>query len=183
MNESTRDAFLGLKFGASVEHVKETILAKPGCVLDIENSDNENIIFNGLKFAGRETLLIMFRFIDNKFHTAHVFIKPKLESHIIDLYNEIKDEINDKYYITEEDYETYKFPYEKNDNYTETAISLGKASFSSFWKFKNRDTSENIYNYITLDITENLDIRVCYQDGILAELYMTKQKEKNQADY
>jgi hypothetical protein len=183
MNESTLDAFLGLKFGASIEHVKEIMIAKPDCVLDFENSDNENIIFNGLKFAGRETLLIMFKFINNKFHTAYVFIKPKLESYVIDLYTGIKNEINDKYYITEEDYETYKFPYEKNDGYAETAISLGKASFTSFWKFKNRDTSENIYNYITLDITENLDIRVCYQDGFLAELYINKQKEKNQADY
>lgn len=183
MNELILDAFLGFKFGTSMEHVKEIMLAKPECVVDFENTDNENIIFNGLKFAGRETVFIIFKFFDNKFHTAYVFIKPKLESYVINLYTEIKDEINHKYYITEEDYETYKFPYEKNDNYTETAISLGKASFSSFWKFKNRDTFENIYNYITLDVTENLDIRICYQDGILAELCMAKQKEKNQADY
>lgn len=88
--------FLGIKFGTSLGAVKETISGKPNCVFDTDNSDDNQLFFEGIKFAGRETLFISFKFIDDKFHTAYVLIRPNLESHTIDLYNEIKDEINEK---------------------------------------------------------------------------------------
>jgi hypothetical protein len=179
MSEQKLEGFLGIKFGASTESVKDFMLAKPNCNLDLENSDNNQLFFEGAKFAGRDPLFILFKFVDNKFHTACVLIKPKLESQTIDLYNEIKDEINEKYYKTSEDYETYKYPYEKNDGHTETAIELGKASFSSYWKF-NASSKDN---YIALSITEGLHIKISYQDGMLVQIAVERENAKNNDDY
>lgn len=184
MNGQILEAFLGIKFGSSLESVKEVMLAKPNCILDSENSDCNQLFFEGVKFAGREVLFISFKFIDDKFHTAYVLIRPKLESQTIDLYTEIKDEINTKYFITVEDYESYKTPYEKDDGYTETAIELGKASFSAYWKFKKlTSVYDDLDNYITLGITEGLNIQICYQDGELINLAVEREKAKNSDDY
>ncbi len=179
MNEQQLEGFLGIKFGTSSEDVKDFMFTKPNCTIDLENSDNNQLFFEGAKFAGREPLFILFKFVDNKFHTACVLIKPKLESQTIDLYNEIKNEVNEKYYKTEEDYETYKYPYEKNDGHTETAIELGKATFSAFWKF-NSSSDEN---YIALSITEGLHIKINYQDGSLVQIAVDREKAKNIDDY
>lgn len=177
------EGFMGIKFGTSIDVVKKTMLSKPGCTLDNKYSDTNHLVFDGIKFAGRETLFIRFEFVDKKFHTATAFFKPNLSSKTIDLYNEIKSEINEKYYITEEDFEIYRSPYEKGDGYTESAIRLGKASFSAFWKYKNTNTTEDVNNYIALEINENLNIELSYQDGVLVKISSQRKKAKNNTDY
>lgn len=178
----TLDSFMGIKFGTSRDSVKKIMLSKQGCTLNKESSGDDFMAFQNVKFAGREALFISFKFVDNKFHTSSVLFTSTLESKAIELYNDIKDELNEKYYKTESDFETYKYPYEKDDGHVETAIKIGKATFSSFWGFKNSN-DENITNYISLIISETLSIILSYQDSILLKIAIEREKQKNNADY
>lgn len=178
----TLDGFFGMKFGSSMDSIKKVMLSKPGCKFDTKNSTDDCLIFDGLKFAGRDIGFMMFSFTNNKFHTSKVALISELESKTVDLYKEIKAELNEKYFTTKSDYEFYKSPYEKGDGYTESAIKLGKAEFSSYWEFKNPfSTTEK--NIISLVIKPSLTILIGYQDGILINEVVSKSKEKNFKDY
>ncbi len=173
------DSFLGIPFGSNQRLVNEKLLERNGTYNEI-NSDDITMTYEGIIFGGRQTEFIMFTFFDNQFCKASVYIKPYLESKVVEIFNQIKSEINSKYFITKKDYETYDFPYEKNDGHTETAISLGKAEFISFWNFGNgRDTDD----YIVLKIDENLNIVISYEDGVLLDKLVKKTQQKNIEDY
>lgn len=68
----------------------------------------------------------------------------------------------------------------KKDGYTETAISLGKAEFSSFWKFSN---SNKIDDFLSVRINERLDIVVTYEHGDLTQKFVDRIKEDQSLDY
>lgn len=172
--------FLGIDFGESRESVKEKMLSRENCYFDEENSSNQFQFFKGVKFAGRETDFIMLLFYENKFCKSAIFIKPKLQSQIVQLYQDIKSEINNKYYKTDDDFEHYEYPYEKNDGHIETAISLGKANFSSYWVFPDQD---GIDDFITLKITEDFDVVINYEDGNLTGKMVDENNEENSLDY
>lgn len=183
-NGKTLDVFFGFRFGCSMDSIKKGMLMKPGCTIDSKNSNETRLVFDNVKFAGRDASFMSFSFINNKFHTGAVSIAPNLKSQIIDLYNEIKSELNEKYFVTKDDFEIYKSPYEKGDGYYETAIKLGKASFSSYWMFENpKSNKEDQKNTISLKITETLNISIKYQDGILIDEAVDKSKAKNFKDY
>jgi len=179
----TLEKFYGFRFGTTVDSVKKGMLSKPGCKIDPESS-KDLLIFSGVNFAGRDVLIICFAFVNNKLHTGSVYISPRLESGILDLYNQIRTELNEKYYFSTEFYESYKYPYEKEDGHTITAIKLGKAKFSTYWKFKNpKSESEEDQNLISLRITENLSVKIIYQDGVLINEAVDQQKKENYKDY
>jgi hypothetical protein len=180
VSSANLESFLGIPFGTPGDDAKRILEQKPNCSFDDVNSDNDILFFNGIKFAGRETTFIVLYLFENKFSKASVFIKPKLEAQTIALYQEIKSEINSKYFISKKDYENYSSPYEKDDGHTETAISLGKASFSCFWSFKN-DTQED--DYISLCINENMSITISYENGYLTGQRVKRDKENNMLDY
>jgi len=177
------DSFFGMKFGCSPDSVKKVMLAKPGTSL-MQGSRNDFLMFSGLKFAGRNTERISFSFINNKLHTGKVGFKSNLESKTLELYNEIKDELNQKYFKTKQDYEIYKYPFTKGDGHFETAVSSGKASIASFWEFKNPKAKvKEDNNSISLQITETFLIALCYQDGVLIGQAIDNDNKKNFKDY
>ena len=96
-SSQTLDGFLGIPFGSSKEVVKKAMLLM-GSKLNLEGSDNDYLSFTGTNFAGRQTSSIGFRFVNNKFHTASVFIEPYSESQAVKLYKNIKAELTEKYY-------------------------------------------------------------------------------------
>ncbi|MCC8153882.1 MAG: hypothetical protein LIP01_06510, partial [Tannerellaceae bacterium] len=69
---------------------------------------------------------------------------------------------------------------EKNDGCTETAISLGKANFSCFWNFGESTPTDD---YISIDINEDFEISIAYENGELMTLLVEKEKAKNILDY
>ena len=179
----TLEGFMGIKFGTSIEAVKKSMLSKPGCKIDLKYNDTNRIIFDGVTFAGRETLFIKMLFVDKKLHTAIAYFRPSLESKTIELFNEIKNDINEKYYKTTDDFELYEKPYYKNDGFTEQGIRLGKTTFSVYWTFKHPNTQNNVNDYISLKITESLSIALKYEDGVLVEIASSKEKAKSNSDY
>lgn len=176
------DKFYGFRFGCSSDSVKKAMLLKPGCTFNSENSTSTKLIFEGVKFAGRKTMFIMFSFINNKLHSGNVYIMPELSSEIIELYSKIKDELNEKYYKSEKDFEMYMYPFKKTDGDFETAIKAGKTKIMTFWMFKN-PKSETQQNGISIEITNKMYIVIEYQDGVLAGEEIDKIKKKNFSDY
>lgn len=184
MSAQTLTGFYGFRFGCSVDSIKKVMLAKPGCLLDQKYSNENLLIFGGTSFAGREVVLMKFSFINGKFHTGSVYFDPKMESKTISFYKEIRDELNEKYFKSKQDFEIYKTPYEKGDGYTESAIKLGKATFATYWSFKNpKQKSDEGNNIISLEINERLRVVLAYQDGVLFSESAEKDKSKNFKDY
>ncbi|WP_312391036.1 hypothetical protein [Chryseobacterium sp.] len=174
------NGFLNISFGENKESVIKKINERNG-ILDSQNSTEESLIFNNINFAGRETSFLAFHFINDQFCRAMVFLKANLESKTVNLYKEIKYEINERFYKTRQDFENYEAPFEQNDGYIDTAISLGKANFSSFWSFKNEQAKED--DFISLKINENFYIIITYENGDLMDKYESNRKKNNYQDY
>lgn len=181
MKDLRLNGFLGVEFGSSKETAKEILLSRKGCVLDEVNSSDTALFFDDMKFAGRETSNVMLLFVDDKFAKAAVYIKPKLDAYVLEVYREIKNELNSKYFVTDDDFENYQQPYEENDGYLETGISLGKISISSFWSFV--DANNGLEDFIALKISEDLEIVIHYEDGDLADEMVNKNNDANSLDY
>lgn len=181
MKDLKLNSFLGIDFGSSKEFSKNKLLKRNGCNLDEENSTDTALFFDGMKFAGRNTITVMLLFVDDKFTKSVVYIKPNLDAHILRIYREIKSELNSKYFVTKDDFENYEEPYEENDGHLETGISIGKISISSFWSFP--DANGGLEDFIALSISEELEIVINYEDGDLAEQMASKINEENSQDY
>lgn len=174
------DGFMGIKFGSSAETVKKIILAKPNAELEKEYSKDNTLFFKGLTFAGREVLMIGFKFIDNKFYRAMVGFKLSSSSEIYEVYKEIKNDLNNKYFVTTDEQEEYESPYKKGDGLTEQAIQKSKAHIHAYWEFKNIGSQSNS---IGLSISNGFLISLNYQNGALAKMAETKEKTEKNKDY
>ena len=179
-SSKTLDGFLGIKFGSSYSYAKKVLSSKEGAKLDIKNSKNNKLIFDNLKFGGRQTSFIKLEFFQDKFYGAAVYYSSRLESQVEDLYSSIKSDLNSKYYSTDVDYRNFKSPYFDGDGYETQAIKLGKATIMSAWEFPQSDGNKNS---IFLRITEDLSIRLTYYCGKIAEQAEAVEKNKNATDY
>lgn len=177
---NTLNGFLGVEFSSSLEITKEKLNERFGLNLSDSNNDPNYLIYNSVTFGGRTTEYMILTFFEDKFSNASVYIKPNLESKVVETYKIIKEEINEKYFVSIDDYEFYEKPYEKDDGYTESAISLGKATFSSYWNFANSGYGMNC---ICVEINENLEIIITYQNSNLMEQIVNRNKRNNSLDY
>lgn len=173
------ESFLGIPFGSNKDLVIQRLAERNG-ILDETIGNNDTLFFSGISFAGRNTESILTTFYDNQLCKASVYIKPNLESKTIEIYTQIKNELNEKYYTSKSDFEVYDSPYEKNDGYTESAISQGKAEFSCFWSFGDGSETDD---YISVKIDENLEIVIAYEEGELLDKLVTRNQKKNNLDY
>ena len=181
MSDLKLTSFLGIEFGATKEVAKEKLLAREGANFDEENSSEDALYFDGLKFGGRLTSYIFLLFINDKFAKSVVVFTPKLDAFAIDMYTEIKTEINSKYYTTKDDFEIYDEPYYKNDGYTESGIRNGNVSFSSYWSFPDQNGGKD--DFIGMRLTEDMQIIINYEDGDLTEEMVNKITQDNSEDY
>lgn len=173
------EGFLGITFGSSQEDSKKILKTRNG-IIDSQNSNENSLLYDGIKFAGHITELVILSFYEDKLAKASVYIKPELESRIVNIYIGICDDLNKKYYVSTKNFETYDYPYEKNDGHTETAISLGNADFSCFWNFINIGKEDD---YISVSISERMEIIISYENGELNNLLVNKHKENDALDY
>lgn len=174
------NSFLGIEFGSSIIEATEKMLKRDNIVLDDKNSNQDILLFYGMKFAGRETLKTMLFFINDKFCKGIVYINPKFDSDILSTYYIIQNDLNNKYFDSKH-YEFYLDPYVKNDGYTEEGIALGKVIFNSFWSFKNINGLNG--NAIGLLITNELEITITYEHGELTKELIEKINRKDFEDY
>jgi hypothetical protein len=175
------NGFLGIEFGTSTEKAKEILLSREGVLFDNENSSDEALFFNGVTFAGRKTSYVFLLFVDNRFAKALVTLNPRIESRVIDMYKDIKSEINTKYFCAQDDFEIYEEPYFKDDVDFENGIRVGKITFSAYWSFEN--ITNQTEDFISLRINEDMEIIISYESGYLTNIMVERKRKENQNDY
>jgi len=170
--------FYGIKFGFTKE-LSKSIMKSKGWIIDSEKTGS--IIYKENNFLKRSANIIL-KFVNNEFYEGIAIFSPKLDSGILDLYNSINEDVSLKY-GKGESYESYSYPYEKNDGHLETALSLGKANFNTYWSKKSENKlSKKDYNIISTEITENLLVILTYQDAERIKIAINEQNKSKLED-
>jgi hypothetical protein len=138
------------------------------------------LILEGLRFAGRPVSFIRVSFFRDQFHTASIYYKPSLDAKTQELFDNIKTELNGKYFVTNSDYRLFKSPYSDGDGYEMSAVRQGLGTISAYWIFDRPDGYQNV---ISLKIDEDLYVVLAYQDGCLIKEQIEADKAKNVRDY
>lgn len=170
------DGFLGIKFGSSKADVIETMKLK-GATIDSDNPKNEIVTFNNVSLGHRQTVTFFVRFVNNKAFEADYFFDPGLEAKTIEYYNELISDLTDVY-GKGQSFKNFKDPYKDGDGYETTAISSGNADYVTFWEDAN-----NNKNSISLKIQPNFHVKLIYQDAVLVQEAIAKQKAKEKGDF
>jgi hypothetical protein len=174
------DGFWGMKFGSTQAQCKKTLLSKQDATIDSKHTDADQIVVEGLTFGGREVSFIKLSFYKDELHTASVYYKAPLDAKTQDLYDDIKADLNQKYFVTTQDYRNFNSPYTDGDGYEMDAVRQGLATISAYWHFNRADGFKNV---ISLEIDEHLFVILGYQDGKLIKEAVNAEKEKNSKDY
>lgn len=170
--------FYGIKFGTSKEASK-AIMKSKGWVVDSEKAGS--VVYKENTYLKREANIII-KFVKNEFYEGVVLFYPQIESQILDLYNSIVDDVSLKY-GEGDSYESYSYPYEKNDGHLETALSLGKAKFSTYWYKKDgNNLTKKEYNVISTVISENLGVILTFQDSERINIAINEQNKSKLED-
>ena len=171
--------FLNLPFGCDKEAViKEIEENRKG--RHYENEDTEDrMYFSRFYIANRKVDNSCFYFIDNKFCRVRITfdynnnIYPALE-----LYNMIKEEISNKYYVSDNDYVKYTPPAYEDDDFDtmhENSVRKGLIEYACYWNFPSEYDEDN---YIILRMMSDLSIQINYEHGHLNGKYIkSKQLE------
>ena len=165
---NTLDGFLKSKWGSSRTEVKENNADKGYLYYDGEGSGENVLIVLEADFAGESDCLIIWKFTSDKLFEGTVLISPDLEARAMEQYEEMSSKISGKY-GTGETYESYDYPYEKDDGHWETAFRLGKGNLDTYWNFDDG-------NIISMTLTENLSIKVTYQSSDLVKEAIREQE-------
>ena len=182
----TLEGFMGVKFGSSIEIAKKIMASKEGYRLS-KFSNSNTLYFQNSKFANRDAVYIWFLFVDNMFYSAGVQFTPQGEGQLIKQYNEIRDELTEKYFTPSEVIEHYDSPYEKDDGSIEIALMDKKALLMTYWKFNNLKSKDGTQDEILLTIKNLSDyksyVMLIYNDKELTKIARKKETEKINKDY
>jgi hypothetical protein len=179
------NSVMGIPFGSTRAQVKAAMSQKqPG--IKIREEKSNIVIYNDGKFGGRSAFSFLFKFNDSdKLHTTIILLDPVYCNQVFELYDGIVSDINQKYYVSDFVVERYKYPYDKSDRENTNVITGGYATINTIWTFDMANTPDSTDddNAIMIEITNGCIVKVSYQDGVLIDEVVNKQKEKNSKDY
>ena len=178
--------FMGIPFGSTKSEIKTKFLAKnPNA--KIYTDEVRTLTFTDFNFAGKKAMAVVFGLNEkSQMHTAVVLLETERDDDVFELYDNIVNEINDKYHYRDVDNEIWRYPFEKSDKYDYgvTAIKSGKCVLQSIWYFDVNDPeSHDDDNAIAVQNTESCDIKITYQDGIMISNVVSNNKAKDSQDY
>ena len=177
----------GIEFGSTREVVANAMRTLHKDARFTETRENSAFYVGG-KWAGRDVLIWAFTFTTTgKLHTIAIIMNPAHQSEVFTLYDDVVADLSDKYGDPKEEdvYETWKYPYASSDKYTlgVTAIKTGNCSICTFYWFPGSDGSMgDNKNSIYVKITDNVNVMVKYQDGILSNDLVKQREVKKQKD-
>lgn len=146
-------------------------------VLNLKESNNNTLVYEKVKFAGRHPTWVIISMINGKMHTVRLLFEPKAENQAIELYQDIKRDLNNKYFVSNDDFANFKYPYEEGDGYETLAIKSGSATYAAYWFFvRPGEDDPEIQNGIWLEIDTDLFTILAYQDGRLIKGVVEKIK-------
>lgn len=188
VNAQELNGFMGIPFGTSRSDIKKMFLSKNPTAKVYTDKPN-TLTFTDFKFGGRNAAAVVFGLNDqDKMHTAVVLLEKNglSDDYVFELYDEVVNDINQKYHYRDIDNEIWKYPYDKSDKltYGVTAIKLGKCILQSMWYFDvNNPNNNDDDNIIAVENTESCLIKITYQNGIMINEVETKNNQKNSQDY
>ncbi len=147
---------MGVKFGASKKAIMETAQSLGG-VLDQADSKGDAIAFDRIIISGRPAVHTVFYTSRNKFRQGLAYFKPSSKTETSALFTQMVEEISDIYGHGELQ---KSFPSEEIKELELKAIEAGKGTVNCIWK-------SNTDNVISLEITDDLLVKLTYQDGSL----------------
>lgn len=172
MKSKNLEGFLNIPFGTSKEVLLELIKEYEG-VIDEKNNDSETLIMINMIFNGDQTQFILFKFFENKFWKAVVYLSTDRKL-VLKTYEEIKRELNNKYFFTETTYESKS----RILNFLKLnflALQLSRIYYLSKWSFDNSPYKDNC---IILEIDKGFDLKLTYlSESIEGEFFKNKNKD------
>jgi len=169
------DGFLGIKFGSSRLAVIAALNAKGG-ILYKKETTADMLVYKNIKLGNRDAGMFVVKFINDKSFEADFVFDPGEDAHTLEYYYGLVNDLNANY-GTGDSKKTFKDPYndEDEDNIKINAITHGNAEYVTYWKSNN--------HFIKATIGESLAVTLIYQEGSLAHLVASRQKEKEKSDY
>lgn len=165
---------MGVNFGSSTDQVKAIIGAKPG--VELYTNTPETISYLNGKWGSRNCVGSIFKFYQNQLHSIVILVEAPAKPQIMDLYNEIVNDLENKYGVSFIKSHNFKYPYEEGDGHEMTAIKGGYATIASYVTLADG-------NSMAVSITESLSVKVEYQHAELIQKAIDVQKENNNKDY
>jgi hypothetical protein len=167
--------FWGIPFGSSLVQIQDIMTVKG---YKPATSASYLIEYDNVKFAGRECTVV-FLLENDRFYLGDVEIVPNMNK-AFNEYTSLKNDLTGKYGIPTLDREEYKFPYKKNDGYTETAIFLNYATIDATWRFEDG-------NRIKLLVWKNektgrIEVSLGYVEGNIWSQVINKEKQSISED-
>jgi hypothetical protein len=170
------DGFLGIKFGSTKIAVMAAMKAR-GAKLD-PNSDATNLAFTNISMAHRSTEVVIIRFVNGKAYEGDIFFTPADNDHAIAYYNDLVSDLNDSY-GKGQDSKKFTSPYADGDGHEVTALLIGAADYNTYWQAANSNT---INASINKESDTSLSVELTYQDDVLTQQAIDKQKAKDKGD-
>jgi hypothetical protein len=171
------EGFLGIKFGSTKAVVIAAMRAK-GAKLDKE-SDADMLEFDNASLGHRETDVLGVKFVNNKAFEADFYFKSGDQSNIIEYYDSLVTDITD-IYGKGDTVRKFTPPYYEGDGHEIGALLVGAAKMNTMWMAANKNIIEASIEKID-DTT--LDVELIYQDGVLVDEAIAKQKAKEKGDF
>lgn len=172
---------MGIEFGCSKEAARQMMREKhPDAAFDEEQ---KNILFykNG-EFIGKDVLIWAFLYNKtNQLHTMKVIMSPVIDAKVFEHYDAVVADYTNKYGEPTGNIENWRYPYDAKDKYSHgtTAIKNGKCTMITYWQWTNKDHPETT-NTILIEITNNLQTQITYQDGYrIKEITEERKLEKD----
>lgn len=171
---STLDGFLKSNWGSSRAAVIINNSTKDYNYFEGEGIGDNMLVATDADFAGTSDCLIAWFFTSDKLFQGTVLITPDLSAKAMTEYSGMRAKIAGKYGAGET-YENYDYPYDEGDGHWETAFKLGKGHLRTFWSFDDG-------NSLSMELTEDLAIKITYQSTELVGEELNKREAANNDD-
>ena len=170
------DGFLGIKFGSSKPVVMAAMKAR-GAKLDA-SSNATSLAYTNVSMAHRPTEVVIIRFVNGKVYEGDIFFTPADNDHAIIYYNDLVSDLSENY-GKGLDNKKFTSPYVNGDGEEVTALLVGAADFDTIWQASNDNT---VKASIDKESDTSLGVQLTYQDDILTQQAIDKQKAKDKGD-
>ena len=120
-------------------------------------------------FSGRDAFFMILKFVNDKFYESHLLFETA-SPHIQDDFNSMSEELSRKYFKANQ-YEHYKYPYEKGDGHEESSITMGYGELSAYWIFKEKKG----ISLKTFKSSKTMYLSLTYQDGLFVDVALEEQ--------
>lgn len=168
-------AIFGINFGISKEELFKSLEGRYYQYSEFQNPSPNSIEISWIEVAGRKAYKIIFNFFEDMLCSSEAIFDPEFDEKLLEEYNQMKKEISNKYFQSENDYFEFEPPHYPTDDYSETikALEKGHLKIECWWNF---ETNTEFDNYIILKISKKERIHLKYEYTELNRKYIENLK-------